>query len=107
MRSAPDLHYLDSAATTMVSPAVAAAVSRALAELWANPSSLYAPALAAQNALETARAQVAATLRCRPDEIYFTAGGSEGNNIALLGAAAARRAWGRKLLVSGFEHPSV
>lgn len=107
MRSAPDLHYLDSAATTMVSPAVAAAVSRALAELWANPSSLYAPALASQKALETARAQVAATLHCRPDEIYFTAGGSESNNIALLGAAAARRAWGKKLVVSGFEHPSV
>ncbi len=107
MRTDPALHYLDNAATTLVSPAVAAAVAEALSGHWANPSSLYGPAVAAQNALQTARAQVAKSLGCRADEVYFTSGGSEGNNLAILGAAGARAAWGKNIVVSGFEHPSV
>ena len=88
MLSAPQLHYLDNAATSRVDPAVAQAVSEALTELWANPSSLYDPAVAAQDAIAAARARVAKTLHCRSDEIYFTACGSEGNNMAVTGAAA-------------------
>lgn len=107
MRNDPALHYFDNAATTMVSPAVAQAVSAALRELWANPSSLYAPALTAQKALETARAQAAATLHCRPDELYFTACGTESNNLALRGLTAPRKAWADNIVTTGFEHPSV
>ena len=87
MLSDPQLHYLDNAATSRVDPAVAQAVSEALTELWANPSSLYDPAVAAQDAIAAARARVAKTLHCRSDEIYFTACGSEGNNMAVIGAA--------------------
>lgn len=59
MLSDPQLHYLDNAATSRVDPAVAQAVSEALTELWANPSSLYDPAVAAQDAIAAARARVA------------------------------------------------
>lgn len=107
MLSDPQLHYLDNAATTRVDPAVAQAIGTALTELWANPSSLYDPAVAAQDAVQTARARIAKTLHCRSDEIYFTACGSESNNMAVYGAARPRRAWGSKIVVTGFEHPSV
>ena len=63
--------------------------------------------MAAQDAIATARARVAKTLHCRSDEIYFTACGSEGNNMAVTGAARPRRHWGNKIVVTGFEHPSV
>ena len=107
MLSDPQLHYLDNAATSRVDPAVAQAVSEALTELWANPSSLYDPAVSAQDAIAAARARVAKTLHCRSDEIYFTACGSEGNNMAVTGAARPRKHWGNKIVVTGFEHPSV
>ena len=107
MLSDPQLHYLDNAATSRVDPTVAQAVSEALTELWANPSSLYDPAVAAQDAIAAARARVAKTLHCRSDEIYFTACGSEGNNMAVTGAARPRKHWGNKIVVTGFEHPSV
>ena len=107
MLSDPQLHYLDNAATTQVDPAVTEAIHDALVELWANPSSLYDPAVAAQDGIETARARVARTLHCRTDEVYFTSCGSEGNNMAVYGAAKPRRHWGSKIVVTGFEHPSV
>ena len=107
MLSDPQLHYLDNAATTRVDPAVTEVIHDALVELWANPSSLYDPAVAAQDGIETARARIAKTLHCRSDEVYFTACGTEGNNMAIWGAAMPRRTWGSKIVVSGFEHPSV
>ena len=103
MRTDPHLHYLDNAATTMVDPEVAKVIARAVQTLWANPSSLYDPAVEAQQAIDTARARVAKTLRCRSDEVYFTACGTESNNMALWGAAIPRRAWGRKVVVTGLS----
>lgn len=107
MLSDPQLHYLDNAATTRIDPAVTEVIHDALVELWANPSSLYDPAVAAQDGIENARARIAKTLHCRSDEVYFTACGTEGNNMAVWGAAMPRRHWGNKVVVSGFEHPSV
>lgn len=107
MLSDPQLHYLDNAATTRIDPAVTEVIHDALVELWANPSSLYDPAVAAQDGIENARARIAKTLHCRSDEIYFTGCGTEGNNMAVWGAAMPRRHWGNKVVVSGFEHPSV
>ena len=107
MFSDPQLHYLDNAATTQVDPAVTEAIHDALVELWANPSSLYDPAVAAQDGIDTARGRIAKTLHCRKDEVYFTACGSESNNMSVWGAAKARRHWGSKIVVTGFEHPSV
>lgn len=103
----PSLHYLDNAATTLVAPEVADAIRAAMAEHWANPSALYAPGAASEAALSAARAVLAKTLGCTPAEVVFTGCGSEGNNLALLGLAAARKGWGKKIVASGYEHPSV
>ncbi|MFR7452612.1 MAG: cysteine desulfurase family protein, partial [Gemmiger sp.] len=107
MRTDPALHYLDNAATTLVDPAVVDAIHKALLTQWANPSSLYDPAVLAERSLNAARARVARTLNAGAKEIYFTGCGSEGNNLAILGAALPRRAWGSKVVTTGFEHPSV
>ena len=100
------LHYLDNAATTIVAPEVADVIDKAMREHWANPSSLYAPGARSEEALNAARAAVARTLGCKPRELYFTSCGSEGNNMALLGAALTRK-FGKEIVMSGFEHPSV
>ena len=63
MLSDPQLHYLDNAATTQVDPAVTEAIHDALVELWANPSSLYDPAVAAQDGIDTARGRIAKPAR--------------------------------------------
>ena len=102
----PELHYLDNAATTMVAPEVADVIDKAMREHWANPSRLYAPGARSEEALNAARAAVARTLGCKSKELYFTSCGSEGNNLALLGAAQTRT-FGKGIVVSGFEHPSV
>ena len=102
----PELHYLDNAATTIVAPEVADVINKAMREHWANPSSLYAPGARSEEALNAARAAVVRTLGCKSRELYFTSCGSESNNMALLGAALTRR-FGKGIVVSGFEHPSV
>ena len=102
----PEIHYLDNAATTMVAPEVADVIDHALREHWANPSSLYPPGAQSEERLNTARAAVARTLGCKARELYFTSCGSESNNLALLGAALTR-SFGKGIVVSGFEHPSV
>lgn len=101
------LHYLDNAATTIVAPEVADSIHKAMLEHWGNPSSLYTPGYESQKLLNKARAAVAKTLGANPEEVFFTGCGSEGNNIAILGAALARRSWGNRIVVSGYEHPSV
>ena len=102
-----DLHYLDNAATTIVAPQVAQAIHKTMLEHWGNPSSLYAPGYESKKLLDKARAAVAKTLGAGPEEVFFTGCGSESNNIAILGAALARRSWGKRIVVSGYEHPSV
>ena len=103
----PELHYLDNAATTIVAPEVADVINTAMREHRANPSSLYAPGARSEEALNAARAAVARTLGCKSRELYFTSCGSESNNLAVQGLAMARKNWGSKIVVSGFEHPSV
>ena len=102
----PNIHYLDNAATTMVNPDVIEAITKAMAEHWANPSSLYTPGAHSELALNKARADVARTLGATAGEVYFTGCGSEGNNLAILGAARTRK-WGKRIVCTGFEHPSV
>jgi cysteine desulfurase len=97
--------YLDNAASTPPAPEVVAALGRALAELYANPSSAHGPGAAATRALEAARAEVAALLRAAPAEILFTSGGTEADALGTLGAAGAAR--GRHLVVTAIEHPAV
>ena len=97
--------YLDNAASTPPLPEVVAAVTHAMTELYANPSSAHGLGAAAARALEQARGEVAALLRAQPSEIVFSSGGTEANALGLLGAAALAR--GRHMVVSAIEHPAV
>lgn len=97
--------YLDYNATTPVDEAVSAAAERAMRTLWGNPSSGHRLGREAREAVELARAQVAACLHARPEEIVFTSGGTEADLWALLGTVEARG--GGHVVVSAVEHPAV
>ena len=101
------MHYLDHAATTPVLPEVADLVSAVLLEDFGNPSSVHAAGRRAKEVVEDAREQVAAAVGARPDEIVFTGGGTEADNLALKGAAAKLRGNGNHIIVSAFEHHAV
>jgi cysteine desulfurase len=99
--------YLDFNATTPIAPEVAAAIKQALIEPFGNPSSEHWAGLPARQAVEKARAQVAALLRCGSDEVVFTSGGSESNNHALKGAFFAQGGRGGHIITTQIEHPAV
>ena len=100
-------HYLDNSATTPVLPAVAQAAARVMVEEYGNPSSLHTKGYEAKKLLEEARARVAARLGAQPEEVVFTSGGTEANNLALFGAAQARAHLGKKIVTTAAEHDSV
>ena len=102
-----ELIYLDHNATTPTAPEVRAAMNEALASLWGNPSSAHAAGRAARAAVEEARDEVASLLGSRPGEVIFTSGGTESDNLAILGVARARREAGNRLVISAVEHPAV
>jgi cysteine desulfurase len=101
--------YLDFAATTPVDPRVLAAMQPYFSAEFGNPSSVHRWGQQAERALERARRDVAAVLNCQPNEVIFTSGGSEADNLALRGAAlAAREACGANhLITSPLEHSAV
>lgn len=99
--------YLDNAATTPCRPEVVAAMLPLFVENGYNASSTHTEGRRAHAALDQARATVATLLGARPREIVFTAGGTEANNIALLGAARARRGEGTHIVTVATEHPAV
>lgn len=97
--------YMDNVAAKPVDPRVAAAMRPYLEEIFGNPSSLHSWGSKVQAALSTAREQVAALIGAQPEEIIFTASGSEANNLALKGILAASKK--THLIVSAIEHFSV
>ncbi len=99
--------YLDNSATTAVTPPVAACALRMMTEEFGNPSSLHRRGFLAERAMTEARGQVAEVLHCRADEVIFTSGGTESNNIALLGAAHAMKRRGNRIVTTAVEHHSV
>lgn len=100
--------YLDHAATTPVRPEVRAAMEPFYGPQFGNPSSAHRWGRAARAALDEARERLAACLGARADEIIFTSGGTEGDNLAVLGAWRARRAEGRAAVVTTpIEHKAV
>jgi cysteine desulfurase len=103
----PEVIYLDYNATTPIAPEVAAAMRPFLEGRFGNPSSTHAFGIEARLAVETARRQVSDLLGCHPDEIVFTSGGTESNNAAIRGVAAALRERGRHIVTSSIEHPAV
>jgi len=99
--------YLDHAATTPIDPRVIEAMMSCLANGWGNPSSIYTEAREARHLLDRARRDVAGVLGARPAEIVFTSGGTESDNLALLGIAESQRAAGRHIVTSATEHHAV
>src|SRR5262245_38978161 len=99
--------YLDYNASTPVDARVAAAMRPFLADHYGNPSSGHWAATAGKAALESARGQVAALLGCHDDEVVFTSGGSEANNLALKGAFFALRDKGDHIITTRIEHPAI
>jgi cysteine desulfurase len=99
--------YADHAATTRPAPEVVAAMRPFLEERFGNPSSVHRRGEAAREALEQARAQVARLVGARPEEVVFTASGSEANNLALKGTLLGAEPGRRRLVISAIEHPSV
>ena len=99
--------YLDNAATTRVRPEVAEAVLPAMRETYGNASSVHSFGREAKKAMEKARAQVAAAIGAKKEEIYFTAGGSEADNWAIKGAAHALRRKGLHIITTAIEHHAV
>ncbi|WP_204486642.1 cysteine desulfurase family protein [Caldicoprobacter guelmensis] len=99
--------YLDNAATTPVYPDVARAVMKCMIEDFGNPSSLHRMGLRAERKLKEARERIASALGVDADGIFFTSGGTEANNLAIVGTALARKREGRHCITTQIEHPSV
>jgi len=99
--------YLDHAATTPLHPRVCEAMQPYLKEHYGNPSSIHSLGRAARSAVEGARDVIAAFLGARPNQLVFTSGGTEADNLAIIGAAFANRQRGRHLITSQAEHHAV
>lgn len=99
--------YLDNSATTRVCEKSAEKVLELMTQCYGNPSSLHKKGLEAQREVAHARQAVAVSLSAQPREIIFTSGGTEANNLAVLGGAAAGRRRGKRIVTTAIEHPSV
>ena len=101
------MHYLDNAATTRVLPEAAEAAVHAMCEEFGNPSSLHRMGLEASHLLEDSRRTVASALGCLPEEVYFTACGTESTNISLRGAAHLNRHKKGRIITTEIEHAAT
>lgn len=99
--------YLDSSATTYVNREVLAEMMPVFNSVYGNPSSIHSFGRDAQNLVDIARERVAKGINAEPSEIYFTSGGSEANNWAILGLARANKHKGKHIVTSKIEHESV
>lgn len=99
--------YLDNSATTPLCKSARDEMVNAIENIWGNPSSLHEKGIEADLLLKNARKTLAALLSCTEKEIIFTSGGTEGNNLAVFGAAHAGRRRGNRIITSTVEHPSV
>jgi cysteine desulfurase len=99
--------YLDNSATTPVDPRVATAMTRAVVETFGNASSVHGFGQQARAAVDRARREVAVLIGAKQNEIVFTSGGTEANNLAIRGLCEAAASHGRHIITSAIEHPSV
>ncbi len=99
--------YFDNSATTKVYPEVLTTYTKVSEAIWGNPSSLHKMGENAYNLLEQSRAQIAELLGCQKEEIFFTSGGTEGDNWAIKGTALEKGIYGKHLITTQVEHPSV
>ena len=99
--------YFDNAATTKLDEEVLQKMMPYLKENYGNASSIYKLGRESKKAVEESREEIARVLNCNPNEIYFTAGGSESDNTAIKGIARANRKKGNHIITSKIEHPAV
>ena len=99
--------YFDNAATTVVNPEVRELALRIMAEDFGNPSSMHIKGVDAEEYIREAGTRMARALKCKEKEIIFTSGGTESNNLALIGSALAKRRAGKHIITSAIEHASV
>ncbi|MGI6226770.1 MAG: cysteine desulfurase NifS [Peptococcales bacterium] len=99
--------YLDHSATTPVRSEVAQLVNKYLTEIFGNPSSVHAFGREARKGVENAREQIASLINARPQEIFFTSGGTEADNMAIIGAAMANQSKGKHIITTQIEHHAV
>ncbi|MBO5487828.1 MAG: cysteine desulfurase [Eubacterium sp.] len=99
--------YLDNAATTRALPEVCELVAKVMYEDYGNPSSLHRKGMEGENYVKEASMRIARTLKCEPKNIIFTSGGTESNNMALIGTALANQRAGKHIITTCFEHASV
>lgn len=99
--------YFDNAATTAVFPEVKELMVRLMEEDYGNPSSLHMKGVQAEKYIKEATARIAKELKCLEKELVFTSGGTESNNLAIIGAAMAHRRSGKHIITTNIEHASV
>ena len=99
--------YLDNSATTRVLPEAAELITKIMCEDYGNPSSLHMKGVRAENYLRYAKETMARLLKVNEKEIFFTSGGTESDNMALMGCAFANSRWGKHLITTQIEHPAV
>lgn len=99
--------YLDNSSTTKPCASAIKNINYCLEENWGNPSSLHSLGIKAESILNDTRSAAAKVLGCDVDEIYFTSGGTEANNMAVFGTAAALSRRGKRIVTTSVEHPSV
>ena len=99
--------YFDNAATTRVSAEAADAVYKAMTEGFGNPSSTHLPGREAQKIISEARRSVAAAIGAKPETVYFTSGGTEADNIAVLSSAELMKRRGKHVITTAIEHDAV
>ena len=99
--------YLDNAASTKVSKPVIELMNKAMDEDYANPSAKHLKGMEAEKYLKEAAAKIAKTMKVSEKELVFTSGGTESNNMALIGAAMARQRYGKHIISTAIEHSAV
>lgn len=99
--------YLDNSSTTVVCDEAIKKIIEVMKFNYANPSSLHSMGFAAENEIDCAKSAISKKINCLPEEIYFTSGGTESNNLAIQGATLARKRLGNRIVTTSFEHSSV
>jgi cysteine desulfurase len=99
--------YLDNSATTRVFPEVAQLVTRMMCDDYGNPSSMHLKGVEAERNVKSARETLAKILKVNEKEIYFTSGGTESDNLAIIGSAMANHRAGKHIITTKIEHPAV
>ena len=99
--------YLDNSATTRVYPEAAAIMNKVMTEDYGNPSSMHHMGVAAEKYIREATSSICRTLKARESEIVYTSGGTESDNLAILGTARSMERRGRHLVTTAIEHPAV